>query len=292
MSVAAVAARRGGARDKIQRRPGEGVAAGCGRLHRWPAPKSIRTTRPPSSRMTLCALTSPWMSPLAWTAASAPHSARPMTIASSALWAPRASTSAASVRPCTNSIHRPTRPSCSSAPWTTTMFGCLTLARRRPSSRTREDEIVAAEARRQQLHGDVTAERIDGPIDLRERAAADRLLETQRAPGPAAQVHAGAGRRRRRPDRFEGVVLCDRGHARQHAEAWITRAPRRRRRPVPRLPSRSARPRRRGRRARGGRPAGHRASRVISLTSRATARWVATREATALGRPSRSASSL
>ena len=80
-------------------------------------------------------------------------------------------------------------------------------------------QIVAAEARRQQLHRDVPAERIDGAIDLRERAAADRLLETQRAPGPAAQVDVGAGRRRRRPDRFERVVLCDGGYARQHAEA-------------------------------------------------------------------------
>ncbi len=153
--------------------------------------------------------------------------------------------------------------------------------------------IVAAEARRQQLHGDVAAERIDGPIDLRERAAADRFLEAQRAPGRAAQVVVGAGRRSPAP-RPRRMSRPARRRRRRPARGspGSPRAPRRRRRPVPRRPSRSACPRRRGRRARGGQPAGHRASRVISLTSRATARCVATREAAALGRPSRSASSL
>ena len=85
-------------------------------------------------------------------------------------------------------------------------------------------QIVTAEALRQQLHGYVTPERIDGPIDLRERAAADRLLEAQRTPGRAAQVVAGAGPRRRRRDRVERVVLRDGGDARQHAEALDHRA--------------------------------------------------------------------
>ena len=65
---------------EIQRRAGERVVAGRDVCIDRPAPKSMRTTRPPSSRITLCALTSPWTSPLAWTAASAPHSARPMTM--------------------------------------------------------------------------------------------------------------------------------------------------------------------------------------------------------------------
>jgi hypothetical protein len=85
-------------------------------------------------------------------------------------------------------------------------------------------QVVTDEAGREQLHGDVAPERIDGPVDLRERAAADRFLQAQRAPGPAAQVDVGARPRRRRPDALEGVVLRDRGHAGQHAEALDDRA--------------------------------------------------------------------
>ena len=64
-------------------------------------------------------------------------------------------------------------------------------------------QIVAAEARREQLHGHVPPERIDGPIDLRERAAADRFFEAQRTPRRAAQVVVGAGPGRRRRDCVE-----------------------------------------------------------------------------------------
>ena len=45
----------------------DAASAPCAR----PAPKSIRTMRPPFSRMTFCALTSPCTSPCRWTAARA-----------------------------------------------------------------------------------------------------------------------------------------------------------------------------------------------------------------------------
>ena len=190
----------------------------------WPAPKSMRTTRPPSSRMTLCALTSPWTSPLAWTAASAPHSARPMTIASSALCG-AARVDLGGQRPPVHELHPQADPALVLVGAVhDDDVGMLDAGEQPALVEDPRGQIVAAEARRQQLHGDVTAERIDGPIDLRERAAADRCLETQRAPGPAAQVAVGAARRRRRPDRFEGVVLRDGGHAGQHAEALDHRA--------------------------------------------------------------------
>ncbi len=69
-----------------------------------PAPKSIRTMRPPDSRMTLLALMSRWSSPAAWTAASAWHTLMPMTVASSAPIGPCSRTSCEQV-PSANQLH-------------------------------------------------------------------------------------------------------------------------------------------------------------------------------------------
>ena len=154
-------------------------------------------------------------------------------------------------------------------------------------------QIVAAEALRQQLHGDVPA-RADRWPDRPARTRRGQPLSRDAAdPRPR---RSGCGRRG--ATTMASATASNESSCATAATLASTRKPWITARASSSAAARSSAsqsigsPRRRGRQARGGQPAGHRASRVISLTSRATARWVATREAAALGRPSRSASSL
>jgi hypothetical protein len=73
---------------------------------------------PPRSRMTLLVFTSPWSNPWPWMAASAWQRSRPMAIASGAPSAPPVASRSSRVSPSMSSVHNPTRPSRTSAPWT------------------------------------------------------------------------------------------------------------------------------------------------------------------------------
>ena len=98
-----------------------------------PAPRSMTTIRPPTSRITFCALMSRWSSPALCTAATDRHTSMPMSVASCAPKGPWSRRMRASVRPWMNSIHSPTRPSKRSTPYTDTKFGWRTRASDRPS---------------------------------------------------------------------------------------------------------------------------------------------------------------
>ncbi len=108
-----------------------------------PAPKSISTIRPPASRITFCALMSRCTRPALCTAATARQTSMPISAASWPPSTPRAASSCFSVRPSTHSIHRPTAPSCCSAPYTVTTFGWRTRASRRPSRMTAPVRLAA-----------------------------------------------------------------------------------------------------------------------------------------------------
>ncbi len=148
-----------------------------------PAPKSMRTVRPPSSRMTFCALMSRWTRPRPWTAASAWQRSTPMGVASSALSGPRARSSSSIVRPLMYSIHRPTNSFDRSTPWTTTTLRWRTLARSEPSRSTRlESAAEFSGVTGKSLSATSRLERVAGAIDLGESALADRFEHGQRCP--------------------------------------------------------------------------------------------------------------
>ena len=141
-------------RREIQRRAGP-VAPRRRRLHPRPAPKSIRTRRPPSSRITFCALTSRCTRPAPCTAASARHSSLPISAASRRRKA-RARRPRPSVRPRrTPSTGRRGR-SCTSAPCTVTTLGCRTREQR--GLRGAPARPVAPSGAAQELQGDVAIE--------------------------------------------------------------------------------------------------------------------------------------
>ena len=173
--VAGSRRRRAPGRDRAACRPCRAASA-AGVASSVPAPKSMSTVRPPSSRITFCALMSRWTRPRPCTAASAWQRSTPIGVASSrAQRAARAQlvfhrAAVDELHPQADEVARPFHAVDDDDVAVADLGEERALAEHAARERGR---VLGRD--REELQRDVAAERVPGAIDLGESALADRF---------------------------------------------------------------------------------------------------------------------
>ena len=165
-----------------------------------PAPKSMSTRRPPSSRITFCALMSRWTRPALWTDARARHSSWPISAASRAPNDPVDRSNCSSVRPA-DVLHPQPDPA-------VLLLDAedrddIAMADPRQDAPLVQDllgELGRLPPLAQELQGDVAVQAcVAGPVDVAERPLPDLLDEFEMSPADRVAVWMAAAARALRP---------------------------------------------------------------------------------------------